>query len=64
MYEPDGHETVVRFTDPDGLVLNLSVDDEDYARLVHSGWRVVEELHTITREVVTPEDFDRARDGA
>lgn len=60
MYANDGNETILRIADPDGIECLLVVDDEDYAHLIHKGWKVREEVRQIFREPVTEEDFRRA----
>lgn len=66
MYEPDGNETIVHFrrTKESGEPpenATLSVDSEDYARMIHEGWEVVEDVQTFVRDTIDPEDFKAAQ---
>lgn len=62
MYEPSGHETVVRIKSPEGGVHTLALDEEDYARLLNEGWQTEEEVSAFFREPIPEEEFIR-RDG-
>lgn len=62
MYNPDGNELVVYMKDPDGFPATLTLDQEDYARLLNKGWTVVEETGTFHREQITEEMFRQAGD--
>jgi hypothetical protein len=60
MYTPDGNEYLVHMKDPGGLLLTLTIDEEDYARLLNEGWTVIEETERFYREPLTEEMFRQA----